>query len=635
MGLSYSFTRNAGLVMLLFLVFLEGVFSFLILTRHSGRLTEIITRDEVELGRWYEISEIIAEAKDRMYDYRLGSNESLAAVDLLMARAVRQVTALQNLETEEPALDNMRELLDNARQYRELIANYIVRERQRGRDDEMLRELEHQAVKTANHMAVLGRSAVTGVSQRIREKHDSILTMSSISQRMLVYGLLLAAVMTVLVAFLMARTLARPVRELVSGTEKLAAGDLSCRVMVRSNDEIGRLAAAFNRMADQLQENRDELVTAKNYTDNIMKSMINSLVVVDSLGEITTVNEATCRLLDYHSDELVGQDVSLLFARGYYEKHDFAGMIAKGGGGQLETAFCDKHGRNIPMLASGAVLRDAEQNPRGFVCVAQDITLQAETLRAGHLASLGEMAAGVAHEINNPLNTIINFAQLLVDELKEEGAVSSGDILERIIGEADRVSGIVRSLLCFAREEDKIRERLSLSEVVAETLALTEMQIRKSGILLEVDVPGSLPAISGHFQQLQQVVLNVINNARYALDMKFEGTHPAKRMCIIGKTGMLENCLAVILDVVDYGSGISEEVKNKVKNPFFSTKPPGSGTGLGLTISHGIISGHGGKIDIDSQEGEFTRIRITLPAVSGIVSGGSRQDQKSLVSSST
>ncbi len=261
------------------------------------------------------------------------------------------------------------------------------------------------------------------------------------------------------------------------------------------------------------------------------------------------------------------------------------------------------------------MLQDADGDINGLVCVGQDITVHAETMRAGHLASLGELAAGVAHEINNPLNSIINLAQLLVDEQQAEGSIVSGGLLERIIKEGDRVSLIVRSLLSFARdEEEKERHLVALDDIVRETLTLTEIQLKKDGILLDFQVQEDLPVIEGHFQQLQQVILNILNNARYALNQKFVGRHPGKRLCLTLEKRTLKDRSWLAFECVDFGTGIPEEILAKVKNPFFSTKPAGSGTGLGLTISHGIVTDHGGKLRLESSLGDYTKVTLLLPA---------------------
>ncbi len=243
------------------------------------------------------------------------------------------------------------------------------------------------------------------------------------------------------------------------------------------------------------------------------------------------------------------------------------------------------------------------------------INLEAEAMRSAHLASLGELAAGVAHEINNPINGIINYAQILIDRNRSRSNMDivEDDISNQIIKESDRIARIVKSLLSFARDTKETKDPASISDIIYESLSLTATQLRKEGIHVEVNIPGELPEIIAHFQQIQQVFLNIINNARYALNQKYPGTHKNKILEISGEQKTIDGRHYVRVIFHDCGNGIPAEIMDKLMNPFYSTKPRGKGTGLGLSISHGIITDHAGRITIKSKEGEFTSVIIDLP----------------------
>lgn len=247
--------------------------------------------------------------------------------------------------------------------------------------------------------------------------------------------------------------------------------------------------------------------------------------------------------------------------------------------------------------------------------VTEKIRMEAETRRSSHLASLGELAAGVAHEINNPINGIINYAQILTNCTAGE---REREIAERVIREGNRIAVIVRNLLTFARQRREVRRVVSVSEILADVLALAETQLRRDGICLKIEVPESLPPIHVHPHHLQQVFLNLISNARYALNEKFPAYHKEKELSIrsflLGGEGA-ERRIRILFE--DRGCGIPHRHREKVLNPFFSTKPPDKGTGLGLSISLGIVRDHGGDLAIESVEGEFTRVIIDLPACAG------------------
>jgi C4-dicarboxylate-specific signal transduction histidine kinase len=237
---------------------------------------------------------------------------------------------------------------------------------------------------------------------------------------------------------------------------------------------------------------------------------------------------------------------------------------------------------------------------------------EAEVIRASQLAALGELAAGVAHEINNPINGIINYAQLLLNKSGQDDIEK--DLAARIIKESDRIAYIVRSLLSFTRDGKDNRHPVQIHEIISDTLALTEAQLKKDGITLEVDIPINLPRVIVQSQQLEQVFLNIISNARYALNQKYPGEHKNKILEIRCNKIVKKKTPHIQISFNDRGTGIPDAIRDKVMNPFYSTKPSQIGTGLGLSISHSIIKNHGGVLTIDSVEGEFTKVFIDLPA---------------------
>lgn len=187
----------------------------------------------------------------------------------------------------------------------------------------------------------------------------------------------------------------------------------------------------------------------------------------------------------------------------------------------------------------------------------------------------------------------------------------------RIVKEGKRIADIVKSLLSLARPGDRKEQKgaVCVSDIVSDTLALVDSQLKKDCIVLVLNLPHTLPRIRAHHQQIQQVFLNVISNARYALNAKYPGRHENKMLGIRGEAVTMDHGRWVKITFHDTGAGIPSDILDKVMNPFFSTKPRGKGTGLGLSISHSIVKDHGGKLLIDSVEGEFTDITIVLPSV--------------------
>ena len=613
MVIAFRTARNLGLLILLGIIFLVSIMSFFINFQNSASLTEIITVGETKLRRWYDVAEIITDVKDRMYDYRLGRSEVIAPVDLLINRALTEVESIKAQGADEDELANIDEIVRTLKRLKQAVYAYETEVREGYRGGSSAKEMEEIAIQAADRVANLGRGAAAYVSRKINDKNMEILNLARVSRNFFVLMLILAVAATIVVAIIMARALSRPITNLVDGTERLSKGDLDHRVAEESNDEIGQLARSFNSMAEGLKESRRDLLKAKAFTDNIIKSMTNSLIVLNKDITILAVNKAACTLFGYEEDELIGRPASVLFNKDICKELDVENQLDAGIFTNRETDLHSKSGAPIRMLLSSSVMFDREGSIAGIVCVGQDITLQAEAVQAGHLASIGELAAGVAHEINNPINAIINFSQMLLDD-SAGGKVIDLDIPHQIMKESDRIAVIVRSLLSFAREGDLEMESVNLHDVMEETLALAETHLRKDGITLKIDIPGELPKINGHFHQIEQVYLNIINNARYALNEKFPSSDPDKILEIQGVEKVEDNRPVVEISFYDHGTGISANDLAKIKNPFFSTKPAGTGTGLGLAISHGIIADHGGKLVIESKEGHYSRIIITLPA---------------------
>lgn len=258
--------------------------------------------------------------------------------------------------------------------------------------------------------------------------------------------------------------------------------------------------------------------------------------------------------------------------------------------------------------------RDANGEEKVLVLV-RDITerkaSRASVIREEQLAALGELAAGVAHEINNPMNGIINCAQMLINRERDPAEVRA--IAGRMVSEGDRIAKIVESLLAFARRESQVRVPTRVDELLGDSLTLIGAQIRKDAISLEVAIPPDLPRIVCVPQEVQQVFLNILSNSRYALNERYPDGHENKQLRITAAVDATGLARSVVVTFEDHGVGIPSASLNQVTHPFFTTKPKGKGTGLGLSICQEILRECGGRLAIESVEGEFTKVMVSLP----------------------
>jgi len=245
--------------------------------------------------------------------------------------------------------------------------------------------------------------------------------------------------------------------------------------------------------------------------------------------------------------------------------------------------------------------------------ITKEMTLQEESMRSCQLAAVGELAASVAHEVNNPIYGITMCAQSLLIESRDS-KIKDHDIVKMILKESERIANVTKCLLSFVRESGDNKSFCNIHEILSDTLTITGVIIRKEGIDLRIETPKDLPQVLAFPQKIQQVFLNLINNARYTLNEKYPDSHENKILEIIGKKTVIDGCEYSQIIYYDRGMGIAPDKIDKILNPFFTTKPRGKGTGLGLSICNKIIRDHDGNIEIDSVEGEYTKFIVTLPA---------------------
>ncbi|MBE0501408.1 MAG: DUF3365 domain-containing protein [Desulfuromonadales bacterium] len=335
-------------------------------------------------------------------------------------------------------------------------------------------------------------------------------------------------------------------------------------------------------------------------------------------GEIIDCNQSLAELVGRTRLELIGQPQTILFPpseqKTYEENLEKIWRYKNDDTAHtLEKKLITKGGELIDVQLKAASLEiEGRKLVQGFF---YDLSLQkklyAEAIRSSQLASVGELSAGVAHEINNPIGGVINYAQILLNNNK--GDDFERDILNRIIKEGQRIAQIVKSLLSFSRKGENKQYIYDLKKVITEPLILINAHLIKDGITVKLDIMKDLPAIKCDPQQIEQLVLNLVNNSRYALNEKYPGVDTNKRIEISAKVAPFRANKSIQMTFTDYGTGIPAEKLPKIKEAFCTSKPLGKGTGLGLSICEEIVANHGGQFDIESEYGEYTRSTIYLP----------------------
>jgi PAS domain S-box-containing protein len=291
----------------------------------------------------------------------------------------------------------------------------------------------------------------------------------------------------------------------------------------------------------------------------------------------------------------------------------FSAPIVVGGRtrGKLELVYREAIDPLIPGLLTQGDCDMIEAIARTMGEAVERREAEAKVIQASKLASIGELAAGVGHEINNPINGVINCADILLENI----GPNSPDrrFAELIRSEAERVASIVKKLLTFSRQQQEKYSMASVADILDAVLSLSNKKIEKSLIELRLDVPTSLPRIRCRGEQLQQVFMNLIINSIHALDERYPEGSPNKVMRIAVHPTRHEGRAFLEAVVEDFGVGMTEATLTRLFDPFFTTKGRDKGTGLGLSVSDGIVKDHGGFIDVESEPGSYARFRVFLP----------------------
>lgn len=339
---------------------------------------------------------------------------------------------------------------------------------------------------------------------------------------------------------------------------------------------------------------------------------------------LVEANGRFCEILDTELGELIGREISGLFHTATLNvEPDFALVPPNAHHGESELVIQSAPGRSLPVSVSFTPL--STDGEKVMIMVLRDLSarkqleadreeMQRQLYQSSKMASIGELSAGVAHEINNPLNGVINFAQLLKDEETPRSQFEL-QMIDGIIDEGGRIARIVRGLLAFARTDTHELSHVHFADSIETSIALFGRQFEKDGISVEIELQPNLPAVRADGSRLRQVVVNMISNAHYALKAKASDSSEPKVFRITARRAERGGEGLVRVEFYDNGIGIKREDLGKVFDPFFTTRRDAGGTGLGLSISFGIIRDYGGTISVESEEGKFTRFVIELSGI--------------------
>jgi PAS domain S-box-containing protein len=430
--------------------------------------------------------------------------------------------------------------------------------------------------------------------------------------------LLLATTIVIAIAWVASdRLVLRRIRELVAAARRFGAGNLEVRAGRGAGaDEIAELARAFDEMADGIAR-----ISEQNRL--ILDSVGEGIYGVDRRGCVTFVNPAAARLSGYAVDELLGMP---MHTKLHHSRPDgspnppencpTARTLSDGAALHgHDDVFWRRDGSSFPVeYVSTPVMRDGVV--QGAVVAFKDVSerrrAEAELQRQREMlhqtekvATMGSLLAGVAHELNNPLAVVMGQTDLMRETVTDPTLRRRAEAIKT---GAERCARIVKNFLTLARHRPPQRERVSVHQVIRDAVELLGYELRTGGVAVVLELGEVVPATWADSHQLHQVLVNLLSNARDAMRQS-----TSRRIVI--RTTFDAAARRVRLEVADTGPGMPAEIQARIFEPFFTTKPVGEGTGLGLSLSRGIVQEHGGTIRVESEVGRGATFVIELPVL--------------------
>ncbi len=649
--------RIIAYLSLLFIFFTIGaVTSMVYITFTTSQLKNIISLHSVEILRQDLVIKIQNVEQDLLTVHtELGRHLDTIVLNVTdLDNAINRCAGCHHSTAITRKLDEVKDHVDK---FKTTLSYYITA----SANEERIRAIKNEAYQAGTELLDLTTEMTLIANQKLQERTQKAVFDVETAQKILIITLFLAFLIGLWIAFNLTRNITNPIKELIDVSRKIASGDLGYTTRYSDPTEFGELASSFNEMSLSLKQSNDRVVQSLNKLTGLYRvtlplhtvSNVEEIAREISYGLADLLNAEQCGLMLL--DEDTGFFVHKYPAFGLNEEQALQISIPKQ---EIVKLFLESNRRplivqkaeitSVPPGLLGSdeqtanslligwvrqkgelvgVIRAANKKDGDFmeeearltgifsnnVSVAIENTrlyenlkaqmkelkdTQEQLVQAAKLAAIGELASNVAHEINNPLTSIMGYAELIKEEDSIENIMRDVEIIEK---ESLRARDIVQQLLEFARKRPLEVIQVNVNDIVKEVVSLIHVQLKDNRIKLK-ETYSELPPIPADPNQLKQVFLNLISNAVDAFSEK-----GGEINVHTGKNGN-----SVMIEIADNGKGIPEDVLPRIFEPFFTTKKD-RGTGLGLSITHKIIQGHKGRIDVMSKEGKGSKFTVSLP----------------------
>ncbi len=638
----------------LFLLFTVGaIMTMFYILRVTSRLDTLITLHQVEILR----QDLVINVQTvQSHLYTIGTSFG-KEMDIIVENVATLDNAIQKCSGchHSPELTTkINAIKDLTEQYKEALSTFITTTAGK----ERVERLQLVGANIGNVILEKTQEMAFIANQKLNERTIAAIKDVTSSRIILIITLLLCFFIALTIAASLTRGITEPVSELLKATRKIKAGELGYTTSYRGKDEFKELLEAFNDMSITLNENNKRIMQHLNRLSGLYRITLSFHAITNvediykevsyGIAELIDIEQCGVILFDkgeelfahrfpafglqpeqiahikipqdnfidiYRSSNrrpLILNDNTALFPLGELDKSlnvknlmliwirqkgELLGAIRVAN--KKSGDFTEEDARILGILANNVSV--AFENAKLYENLKKQMVELKETqeqlVQAAKLAAIGELASNIAHEINNPLTSILGYSELVKEETDITNIMRDIEVIEK---ESLRARDIVQQLLEFSRKRPLEIKEININDILSEVLALVSIPLKDSNINISKSY-GDIPLIEGDPNQLKQVFLNIINNAIFA--MQGGGT-------LTAKTRMGRD--SVYIEICDTGKGIPKELLQRIFEPFFTTKQE-KGTGLGLSISYKIIQSHKGRIDVESEEGRGSKFAVVLP----------------------